>query len=239
MSGWRFRAGSGAESIGEPGSAEAGDRSASPRWAWRGPRDAILPVAVLLIAAILIGAGWVTREQHRPPRRTLPPAVHGSVVLVPLGPFAVDRLGDYPANYRAAYGLSMTIERGIPVPAAAWDASRRQYVAQDVLATLAGLRAALPDPTAVVIGVTGADLYIRDVPWRWAFGLRQGDGLAVISNAHMPNTRQVRGWDLFGKMTTREVGFLCFELPASDDPYDVLYRDITSVSDLQRVFDQL
>ena len=237
MSGWRSHAGSGAGSIGQPGSTGGGD--VSPRWAWRRPRDAILPLAVVVIVAALIGAGWVNREQHRPPRRTLPPPVHVSVVLVPIGPFPIDRLGDYPANYRAAYGLSMTIEPGIPVPATAWDASRRQYVAQDVLAALAGVRAALPDPTAVVIGVTGADLYIRDVPWRWAFGMRQGDGLAVISSARMPNTRQIHGWDLFGKMTTRDVGFLCFDLPPSNDPYDVLYREITSVSDLQRVFDQL
>jgi hypothetical protein len=40
-------------------------------------------------------------------------------------------------------------------------------------------------------------------------------------------------------MMTRQVGFLCFGLPPTNNPYDVLYRDILSVGDLDRLFDQL
>jgi hypothetical protein len=95
------------------------------------------------------------------------------------------------------------------------------------------------DPGVIVIGVTAADMYVRDVSWRWAFAQRLEGTSAVISVARMPNTRQVSRWKLFATMMTREVGFLCFELPSSDNPYDVLYRDILSVSDLERLFDQL
>ena len=133
----------------------------------------------------------------------------------------------------------MTIGQGIDLPAAAYDARRRQYAAQDLLSAMRQTLPPTVDPNAVVIGVTSADIYIRDVAWNWAFALRQGGTSAIVSVARMPNTRRLSRWTLFGKMMTREVGFLCFGLPATDDPYDVLYREILSVPDLDRLFDQL
>jgi predicted Zn-dependent protease len=194
---------------------------------------------ILLVVAGLVAFGWYAQEQHRPARRTLPPAIHPAVRLVPFGPFPVDRLQDLPHDYTAAYGLSMTIAEPLALPATAFDASRQQYIAQDLIAAMRQAYPPAGDPSAIVIGVTTADLYIRGIDWDWAFALRQEGTSAVISVARMPNTKQVNRWKLFAKMMTRDVGFLCFGLPPSDNPYDVLYREILSVSDLERLFDQL
>jgi predicted Zn-dependent protease len=194
---------------------------------------------IFLVVASLVAFGWYAQEQHRPARRTLPAAIHPAVLLVPIGAFPVDRLQDLPHDYAAAYGLSMTIAEPIALPATAFDASRRQYIAQDLIAAIRQAYPPAGDPSTIVIGVTTADLYIRDVDWDWAFALRQEGTSAVISVARMPNTKQVNRWKLFAKMMTRDVGFLCFGLPPSDNPYDVLYREILSVSDLERLFDQL
>ena len=37
----------------------------------------------------------------------------------------------------------------------------------------------------------------------------------------------------------RQLGFLAWGLPATDDPYDLLYRSITNEIDLERVSDHL
>jgi predicted Zn-dependent protease len=161
------------------------------------------------------------------------------VLIVPIGAFPLDRLQDLPHDYGAAYGLSLTTAAPIALPATAFDASRRQYVAEDLIAAMRQVHPPGGDPTAIVIGVTTADVYIRGIDWDWAFALREEGASAVISVARMPNTKQGSRWKLFGKMMTREVGFLCFGLPPSDNPYDALYREILSVSDLDRLFDQL
>ena len=238
MSGWRSHSGDHPSGI----DADAFGLSPPPQARSRRPptRREQRGLAVLfLVVAGLVAFGWYSREQHRPARRTLPAPIHPAVLVVPIGPFPLDRLRDLPHDYGAAYGLSMNIAEPIALPASAFDASRRQYVAEGLIAAMRQAYPPAGDPSAIVIGVTTADVYIRGVAWDWAFALRQQGTSAVISVARMPNTKQVNRWTLFGKMMTREAGFLCFGLPPSDNPYDVLYRDILSVSDLERLFDQL
>jgi predicted Zn-dependent protease len=238
MSGWRSHSGDhsidlDANAFGVQPAPTGRGRTPQTRREWLGL------ILLALAFAGLLGFAWYSREQHRPARRALPPAIHPAVLIVPIGAFPLDRLQDVPHDYGAAYGLSMTIADPIALPVTAFDVSRRQYVAEDLIAAMRQVHPSAGDPTTIVIGATTADVYIRGIDWDWAFALRQEGTAAVISVARMPNTKQVNRWKLFAKMMTREVGFLCFGLPASDDPYDVLYRDILSVSDLDRLFDQL
>jgi predicted Zn-dependent protease len=238
MSGWRFHSGDHSidldtNEFGLQSAATGRGRTPPTRREWLG-----LVVLALAVAGLL-GFAWYSREQHRPARRALPPAIHPAVLIVPIGPFPLDRLQDLPHDYAAAYELSMTVADPIVLPATAFDARRHQYVAQDLIAAMSAVHPFVGDQGPIVIGVTTADLYIRDVNWDWAFALRQEGRSAVISVARMPNTKQVNRWKLFATMMTREVGFLSFGLPPSDNPYDVLYREILSVSDLERLFDQL
>lgn len=231
MSGWR--SGAGADRGFDHPSVDAAPPSAK-REASRGQL-----VVCIVIAVCVVGFAWYSREMHRPPRRTLPPPVHAAVLVVPIGAFPTDRLRNLPHDYAAAYGLSMTIADPIAMPAAAFDPSRQQYVAEDLIAALNANHPSARAQGVIVIGVTTADLYIRGIDWNWAFALREEGAIAVISVARMPNTRRVSRWRLFGTMVTRQVGFLCFGLSTSDNPYDVLYRNILSVDDLDRMFDQL
>ena len=238
MSGWRSH--SGEHSIGVDSDA-FGIAPTPPARGRRPPtRTEQIGLAVtFLVVAAVVAVGWYAHEQHRPVHRALPAATHPAVLIVPIGQFPLDRVQNMPHDYGAAYGLTVTIAEPIPLPATAYDASRGQYVAEDLIASMRQTHPPATDPSAIVIGVTTADLYIRGVDWNWAFALRQAGTAAVISVARMPNTKRIDRWKLLGKMMTREVGFLCFGLPPSDNPYDVLYRDILSADDLDRVFDQL
>jgi predicted Zn-dependent protease len=231
MSGWRSSAG-GDDVFVRPGV------DVGPPPSRRGANPIGL-VVFLVVILCMVAFAWYTREMHRPPRRVLPPPIHAAVLVVPIGAFPADRLQDLPHDYAAAYGLSITIAEPISMPAPAFDPSRRQYVAEELIAAVNATHPTARSQGMIVIGVTTADLYIRGIDWDWAFALRQEGASAVISVARMPSTKQVNRWKLFGTMMTREVGFLCFGLPASDDPYDVLYREVLSVGDLERMFDQL
>lgn len=231
MSGWRSGSGS-------PGLAiEATDWSPSRRA--MSPRERVVSAILLtgLFAFVLVA--WIVHESHRPPHRTLPPPLRSSVVLVPVGDMPRDRVDDLARDYSAEYGLSVTLANGIPLPPAAYDPARRQYVAQDLIAAAVAAR---PDAVAagsVVIGLTAADIYIRGVNWNWAFAQRHSGQLAVVSLARMPNGRYDNQEQLFRKMLTRQIGFLCYGLAPTENPYDVLYRDILGVDDLERIFDHL
>jgi predicted Zn-dependent protease len=188
-------------------------------------------------ALVLMGIiGW--REASlRPPHRALPPPVHGTVLIVPVGAFPGDRLADLPRDYGEEYGLALTVGSPIPLASTAWNATRRQYAAHELINSLRQIAAALPatEEAPLVVGVTQADIFIEGVNWNWAFGLRLDERFAVISTYRMPNTKRIARWNLFRKMLTRELGFLAWQLPPTDDPYDLLYRSILSADDLDRL----
>lgn len=231
MSGWRSGSGS-------PGLAiEATDWSPSRRA--MSPRERAGFAILVGGLAALLAVSWVARESHRPPHRTLPPPLRSSVVLVPIGDVPGRRVDDLARDYSAEYGLSVTLADRVALPPAAYDAARGQYVSQDLIAAVAAARPDVVAAGTVVIGITAADIYIRGVDWNWAFAQRQSAQLAIVSLARMPNGRYDNQEQLFRKMLTRQIGFLCYGLPPSDDPYDVLYRDILGVNDLVKVFDHL
>ena len=186
----------------------------------------------------LVAIGLVDVAQ-RPPPRILPAPIHDSVLIVPIGDMAVDRLAGLVADYRTEYGLTVTVADPLPLAPAAFDPARGQYIAQGLIESM---WAAHPEERAsqrVVIGITSADIYIRDVSWKWAFALRQAGRLAVISTARMIPSRAISRDRLMRTMLTREIGFLCYGLPPTDNPRDILYRDILGLDDLRRLNDRL
>jgi hypothetical protein len=111
--------------------------------------------------------------------------------------------------------------------------------ADDVIGLLPSIYPEATDPSSVVIGVLPADMYVRGIPeWRWAFGNRADGHLAVVSTARMQATG-LFGASIAGsrlrKMVTRDIGVLYFGPPLSDDPHSVMYREILSVPDLDRL----
>lgn len=233
MSGWR--SGSGSDGRGSwfgSGPPVLTDASSSSR------RRLSWGTAILAITVVAIVAFGIREALLRPANRVLPAPVRGSVLIVPIGEVPADPLAALPADYRSEYGLTMTIAPPIPLEPAAFDPVRGQFAAQDLIASMAANRAASADDQ-VVIGVTMADLYIRDVNWRWAFALRDSGRLAVVSTARMPNTRFISRWWLLRKMITRQIGFLNFGLEPTSDPYDLMYRDILGLDDLRRLSSHL
>jgi predicted Zn-dependent protease len=195
-------------------------------------------------ACLAIGLGSVaTGLGHDAPvgrAATVPAHPPGrTVYLAPLGGLTAADLGDLADFYAVRYDLDVGILSPAPIPASLRDPVRHQVAAEDLTGLLPSLYPEAADPNSVVIAVLPADLYIRGYPdWQWAFSKRASGHLAVVSTARM-KARGPFGASLAAarlrKMVTRNIGVLYFGLPLSDDPRSVLYAEILSVADLDRL----
>jgi hypothetical protein len=157
--------------------------------------------------------------------------------LAPLGdvePASLRALADF---YSDRYDLRVDVLPQAPIPPAARDAGRGQLIAESLIDGLLGAYPEANDPENIIIAVTKEDVYLRHRPdWAWAFGMRTGGRLAVLSTARMGPAPGPFGHQLeaarLRKMTTKYIGVLYYGLHESSDPRSVLYGNILGVPDL-------
>ncbi len=113
------------------------------------------------------------------------PPVERAVYLAPIGDFPRADADALVAHYLEKFDLAIEVLPSIPVPSGAMDAERDQLVAERLLDAIAATDVVAADPEAVVIGLTDVDMYIAARDWRYAYGLRSGGTLAIVSAARM------------------------------------------------------
>jgi predicted Zn-dependent protease len=149
-------------------------------------------------------------------------------------------------THAARWRIPVEAARTVPLDASLTDPARRQVVAERALTWLES-RYAREAADQVVIGVMAADMYIADKSWRFALSARRRRagtrGMAVISTARMqeefyrlPPDQALLSRRL-GKMLTKNVGVLFYGMPLSDDPASVMYGNVLSLDDLDRMRD--
>jgi YD repeat-containing protein len=162
--------------------------------------------------------------------------------LVPLGDVRSVEAHDLPPYYANALGLSVELLAPLPLEPRAFDHARAQFSAPELVATMKRRLPALAnDPTAVLIGLTDADIYIPDKNWRFAFSYREDERFAVVASARLtpflhrllPRESLLRS--RVRKMVSKNIGLLVYRLPLSDDPTSLLYGQILGVDDLDLV----
>jgi YD repeat-containing protein len=179
----------------------------------------------------------------------------GRVVhLVPLGPLQHVSVEELARYHRARLGLEIRTQPAVEVRAPLVDHTRDQLVAEVAVEWLRWhLRALVEDPSAVVIGISERDMYVRSGPERFALSYPGDDRFAVVSVARMlPDEdastlaalgrRLLPGQRLFGKeyvlhrrarrMVGQNIGFLAYRFPASPDPTSMLYGKVATAGDL-------
>lgn len=162
------------------------------------------------------------------------PPVDRAVYLAPFGDFPREEADALVAHYRVKFDLTIEVLPSIPVPDGAMDEERGQLIAERLIAAIAATEVAVQDTEAVVIGLTNVDMYIAAQDWNYAYGLRSGGTIAVVSSARMGDgfADEVRQHQRLRKMVTKNIGILYYGLGVSDDPRSVLYRDILGPQDL-------
>lgn len=203
----------------------------------RGGGHSIRLALTALVGVCVFAAGVdVTRE---PAAQAAAPSVaaRGPVLFVPLGAFP---RGDATALARfvgGRLGLRTQVLASGSLPRSAFDAKRKQYVAEELISALAPRHPA-PGAGAVVVGLTTKDMYARNDPYRFVFSLRHPQGIAVVSRIRMdpkelgltpdPGLRARR----LQKMVLKQLGVLALGHRLSANPRSVLFDTVLGADDL-------
>ncbi len=165
--------------------------------------------------------------------------------VVALGDFPAPLLERLRAYFRDRHGITLVIVPPLPLTDDLVDGKRDQLVDERLLQLVAaGVPTSLGD---VTIGLTRYDMEIQSVPrWRFGFSSRSSSArIAVVSTARMdPRCLGDESDDelLFQRMTKmvgKNIGYLYLGLPLSTDRRSIMYNNILSVADLDRMRDDL
>jgi len=129
----------------------------------------------------------------------------------------------------------------IPTPSTSWvNPARRQLnslvVMRDIMKRFRSAQGRRP---AFLVPVTTQSIYIAEKPeWRFVFGAYFGAGTqvaAIVATAQMRVFHPEREKARMTKMILRDIGFVLCGLPKSNDPKSVLFANIRSDADLDRM----
>lgn len=169
------------------------------------------------------------------------------VCFVPFGDVSGDLVRQLVDHYQDEYGLHVQVLHKESIPMELVDPERDQAGA---IALIEHMESLLPevytDPDAILIGLTPVDMYTEARDWRFAFWVSNiENNKSVVSSARMnPESFGLdRDDDLLysriRKVVTRIIGTLYLHLPESNDPRSVLYNNVLSLEDLDRMGEEL
>jgi hypothetical protein len=168
--------------------------------------------------------------------RRLTPAGH--VLLVPLDDFPVADANSLAWWFRERFGTAIAVAPPLETPPEAFHEDRGQLNAVQLVSLLERKYGSSGD-REVVIALTGWDMYIPHLPWRYAFSYRGRDRFAVVASLRMDHgclgvvraPEQVQTGRL-RKMVAKNVGVLHYRLPLSRDARSLMYADVGGPQEL-------
>jgi predicted Zn-dependent protease len=157
---------------------------------------------------------------------------HARIYIVPLGGVQGLGLDELPEFYRSRYGISVTVLEPIPLEPTVRNNARRQLIFEELIKLMhARLPHLAKDKSAYLIGVTDEDMYIRTNNWNFAYIASDPPVRAGMVSSHRFIPDPLAGNETLlrarvRKMVSRTMGFVVFDLPRSEDPSSVMYRDL-------------
>ena len=162
----------------------------------------------------------------------LPLAKEVRVYIVPIGDVQGLGLDELPEFYRTQYNLSVEVLEPVPLEPTARNTARRQLIFDELIKLMhRRLPRLAKDKSAFLIGVTDEDMYIRSQNWNFAYtAYRATERVGVVSSRRFVPYPLAGREELLRsrvrKMVSRTIGFVVFNLPPSDDPSSVMYKDL-------------
>jgi predicted Zn-dependent protease len=154
------------------------------------------------------------------------------IYIVPIGGVQGLGLDELPEFYRSRHGISVQLLDPIPLEPKARNTARAQLIFEELIELMHARYPQLAkDKSAFLIGVTDEDMYIQSVNWNFAYTAydppkRAGvvSSVRFIPNPLAGNEKLLRA--RIRKVVSRTMGFVVFDLPSSNDPSSVMYRDL-------------
>lgn len=164
--------------------------------------------------------------------------------FIPLNDFSKTSLNELVTFCKEKKGIDATVTQPVPLALSAIDRQRWQVIAEEAVELMKRRYPDLAaDPNAILIGLTDADIYIRNKSWDWAFSYRTEGRFAVVSSARMNPVNHGASADAvlmesrIRKMVLKNIGILYYRLPTNYDPKSVLYGEVEGVEGLDNMGD--
>lgn len=163
------------------------------------------------------------------------------VYFVPIGDAPTAEINALVDHYKEKFGIDSQVLPPMPLVATDVDPDRQQLIAENLIQSMQQVYPAYAaNKSAVLIGITGQDMYPTSTRWQFCFGWR-GPRVAVVSTARMSLRYPGEPLDeatlpkRLRKVVTKDIGILYYGKSASDNPKSVLYKDILGIQELDQV----
>ena len=154
------------------------------------------------------------------------------IYIVPIGGVQGLGLDELPEFYGSRHGLPVQLLEPVPLDAQAYNIARKQLIFEELIRLMQARYPQLAkDKSAFLIGITDEDMYIRTNNWNFAYtAYSPQERVGVVSSERFVPDPLAGNENLLRarirKMVSRTIGFVVFELPRSNDPSSVMYRDL-------------
>ncbi len=171
------------------------------------------------------------------------PSISKKVYFLPVGKAPISQINDLVGHYREKFQLEIQVLSPMAPDDGDLDSNRQQLIAENVIQSmLRRYPQYARDKSAVLIGITGQDMYPRGEDWRFCFGWRIPEAhAAVVSTARMdlhypgePSTEATVEKRL-RKVITKDIGILYYGKTPNDNPRSVLYNNILGIQELDQI----
>lgn len=231
MSGWRSGSGRRTSLVEDA----LADPASVVRPARRAQVDVRALVLILSGAVVVAAAIGLVEASRRPPHRVLPPPADSAVTIVPVGELPDALLDGVVEDYASVYGLHLTIATPVRLDPGLVGPDGRSVAAEAIAHAVSQGRAR----GALVVAVTGGPILTGGPEADGDMAERFSGTVAVISTWPLVSMKTISRRTLFRRALTRQLGFLVWRLPATADPYDLLFDRVENEVDLERVSDHL
>lgn len=178
---------------------------------------------------------------HPPDQKPKVVATTRRVFLIPLGVVGGLGIDSLPQYYREKYGLSVEILAPVTLDSSVRDTESGRLIAEELEELM---KRRLPhlanDASAVLIGITDQDMYIREMGMSSMYNFYEIRGrVGVVSsfllrrNLFQENGEVVR--TRVRKLVSRDIGIMAFQLPQNSDSTSLLARTIGPVPNIDLV----
>lgn len=170
-------------------------------------------------------------------------ATKAVVYFVPIGSAPSSEIRDLVSYYRAKFNLRSEVLSPMEPSMGDVDVNRRQLIAEAVIESLKrAYSERLKNPSAILIGITSADMYPRGEDWKFCFGWRvPEERIAVASVARMnlhyegEPAGQANVPTRMRKVVTKDIGIMAFGMNPNHNPRSVLFDGILGIEELDQV----
>jgi YD repeat-containing protein len=165
----------------------------------------------------------------------------GNLYFVALGDAAKDDVNELAGFFEKEFGIHAKTLPAIPLPSEAYDARRKQWIAEMLVQAM---RAKYPeleaDPDSKIVGILEDDLYIYSFNWNYSYSYRNYERYSVVPTARLdpafyrfPSSEAIR-MERLRKVAMKAVGLLYLGFKESPDPQSVTATEAT-VEDIDRM----